>query len=103
MGSGHVSLPSFEGLPALPQEDEGLIGRRTECEALDQLLGSVRAGESRVLVVHGALAGGRISDPAARDADAVTIRETVKAVRESEDWIPGLLPTGEGLLVAVKR
>jgi predicted O-methyltransferase YrrM len=56
-----------------------------------------------VLAVHGALAGGRISDPAARDADTVTIRETVKAVRESEEWIPALLPTGEGLLVAVKR
>lgn len=56
-----------------------------------------------VLAVHGALAGGRISDPAARDADTVTIRETVKAVRDSEEWTPALLPTGEGLLVAVKR
>ena len=56
-----------------------------------------------VLAVYGALAGGRIGDPAARDADTVTIRETVKAVRESDDWIPALLPAGEGLLVAVKR
>ena len=56
-----------------------------------------------VLAVHGALAGGRIGDPAARDADTVTIRETVKAVRDSEDWIPALLPTGAGLLVAVRR
>jgi predicted O-methyltransferase YrrM len=56
-----------------------------------------------VLAVHGALAGGRIGDPAARDPDTITIRETVKAVRESEDWIPALLPTGDGLLVAVRR
>jgi predicted O-methyltransferase YrrM len=56
-----------------------------------------------VLAVHGALAGGRISDPSARDADTVTIRETVKAIRDSEDWIPALLPSGEGLLIAVKR
>jgi predicted O-methyltransferase YrrM len=56
-----------------------------------------------VLAVHGALAGGRIGDPAARDADTVTIRETVKAVRDSDDWIPALLPAGEGLLVAVKQ
>ena len=56
-----------------------------------------------VLAVNGALAGGRISDPAARDSDTVTIRETVKAIRESEDWIPALLPSGEGLLIAVKR
>ena len=33
----------------------------------------------------------------------VTVREVVKAVRESEEWTPALLPTGEGLLVAVKR
>ena len=56
-----------------------------------------------VLAVHGALAGGRIGDPAARDPDTITIRETVKAVRESEEWIPALLPTGGGLLVAVRR
>lgn len=56
-----------------------------------------------VLAVHGALAGGRISDPAARDSDTVTIRETVKAIRESEDWTPALLPSGEGLLIAVRR
>ncbi|WP_067509850.1 O-methyltransferase [Actinoplanes sp. TFC3] len=56
-----------------------------------------------ILVVNGALAGGRISDPAARDVDTITIRETVKAVRESEDWIPALIPSGGGLLTAVKR
>jgi hypothetical protein len=33
----------------------------------------------------------------------VTIREVVKAVRESEEWIPALLPVGDGLLAAVKR
>jgi DNA-binding CsgD family transcriptional regulator len=31
----------------------GLTDRRAECRALDQLLEAVRAGESRVLVVHG--------------------------------------------------
>ena len=56
-----------------------------------------------VLALHGALAGGRISDPAARDAYTVTIRQTVRAIRESEEWIPAFLPAGDGLLVAVKR
>ncbi len=56
-----------------------------------------------VLAVHGALAGGRIGDPAARDAGTVTVREMVKAVRESDDWMPALLPVGDGLLVAVRR
>lgn len=56
-----------------------------------------------VLIVNGALAGGRIGDPAARDVDTLTIRETVRTVRESEDWIPALIPSGAGLLAAVKR
>ena len=55
-----------------------------------------------MLALNGALAGGRIGDPAARDVETVTIRETVKAIRESEQWIPALLPVGHGLLAAVK-
>jgi predicted O-methyltransferase YrrM len=56
-----------------------------------------------MLAVNGALAGGRIGDPAARDPETVTVREMVKAIRESDDWIPALLPVGDGLLTAVKR
>ncbi|WP_433533371.1 O-methyltransferase [Micromonospora sp. CA-263727] len=55
-----------------------------------------------VLVLNGAFAGGRIGDPAARDAETVTVRETVKAIRESEHWIPALLPVGHGLLAAIR-
>jgi predicted O-methyltransferase YrrM len=56
-----------------------------------------------VLLVNGALAGGRINDPTARDVDTITIRETVKSIRESDEWIPAIVPTGAGLLAAVKR
>lgn len=56
-----------------------------------------------VLVLNGAMAGGRIADPTARDVDTVTLRETVKAVRDAEEWIPALIPAGAGLLAAVKR
>lgn len=56
-----------------------------------------------VLALNGALAGGRIGDPAARDLETVAVREVVKSVRESEAWIPALLPAGAGLLAAVKR
>jgi len=56
-----------------------------------------------VLVVNGAMANGRISDPAARDVDTLTIRETVRSVREAEEWIPAVIPSGAGLLTAVKR
>jgi predicted O-methyltransferase YrrM len=56
-----------------------------------------------VLAINGAMAGGRISDPSARDVDTLTIRETVRLVRESEEWIPAIIPSGAGLLAAVKR
>ena len=56
------------------------------------------------LIINGALAGGRITDPTARDVDTLTIRETVKLIRDAEDvWIPALIPAGAGLLAAVKR
>ncbi|MER7166140.1 O-methyltransferase [Micromonospora sp. NPDC000207] len=54
-----------------------------------------------VLVLNGAFADGRIGDPSARDVETVTVRETIKAIRESEHWIPALLPVGHGLLAAV--
>ncbi|HEX6969819.1 MAG TPA: O-methyltransferase [Micromonosporaceae bacterium] len=56
-----------------------------------------------MLAIHRVLAGGRIGDPAARDLETVTVREVVKTVRESDEWVPALLPAGEGLLAAVKR
>nr|WP_264567103.1 O-methyltransferase [Micromonospora purpureochromogenes] len=55
-----------------------------------------------VLALNGALAAGRIGDPAARDVETVTVREAIKAIRESENWVPALLPVGHGLLAAVK-
>ena len=56
-----------------------------------------------VLLLGRALAGGRVADPTMRDAETVALRETVKALRDSEDWIPAVLPVGGGLLVAAKR
>jgi predicted O-methyltransferase YrrM len=56
-----------------------------------------------VLVLGSALAGGKVADPAIRDPDTVTLREVVKALREADEWIPAMLPTGDGLLCAVKR
>jgi predicted O-methyltransferase YrrM len=56
-----------------------------------------------VLAVNGALAGGRIADPAARDPQTVALREVVRGLREAEEWIGALLPVGDGLVAAVKR
>ncbi|MGM0384865.1 MAG: O-methyltransferase [Actinomycetota bacterium] len=56
-----------------------------------------------VLVVNDALSGGRVADPARRDELTVAIRELGKHVRSLEDAVPALLPSGEGLLIAVRR
>jgi predicted O-methyltransferase YrrM len=55
-----------------------------------------------MLVVNGALTGGRVADPAARDPRTVLLREVIKAVRDAEEWISALLPVGDGLLAAVR-
>jgi predicted O-methyltransferase YrrM len=56
-----------------------------------------------VLVLGAALAAGKVTDPTVRDPETVALREVVKALRESDEWIPALLPTRDGLLCAVKR
>lgn len=78
---------------------DGDIGEYPACVSAAHRL--LRSGGT--LVVNGSLGGGRVADPAARDRDTVTIRELVKAVRDAEEWIPALVPVGDGLLVAVRR
>ncbi|WP_203916140.1 O-methyltransferase [Rugosimonospora africana] len=56
-----------------------------------------------ILAINGVLADGKVADPAARDPETVVLRELVKALREAEEWLPALLPVGNGLLAAVKR
>lgn len=56
-----------------------------------------------ILAVNGALAGGRVADPAARDEQTAMLREVVKELREAREWLPALLGVGDGLLAAVKR
>ncbi|WP_082309882.1 ATP-binding protein [Nonomuraea sp. SBT364] len=41
------------GIVGQRRRSAGLLGRGTECAVLDELIRAVRAGESRVLVVHG--------------------------------------------------
>lgn len=43
------------------------------------------------------------SDPAARDAETVTLRETGRHLRDGDDFTVALLPVGDGVLVAVRR
>ena len=55
------------------------------------------------MLIDSALGGGKVADPTQRDPITISRRETIKAIRESDDrWAPMLLPLGEGVLVATK-
>lgn len=70
-------------------------------ENLDYLTAAVRLLRPGGSVVFaGALRGGRVADPAARDAETVAMRELAKAVRDDGRLVPAMIPVGSGLLVA---
>lgn len=68
---------------------------------LEQALRLLRPGG--VLAVDNALWHDKVADPAQRDETTTAIREMGKRVRENERLVPAMLPTGDGLLVAVVR
>jgi predicted O-methyltransferase YrrM len=105
-GSGRVRLIAGEALNVLPRLSDGaydlVFCDAARSENLDYLAAALRLLRPGGLVVFaGALAGGRVADPAARDAEAVSLRELTKAVREQERLTPALLPVGPGLLAGV--
>jgi predicted O-methyltransferase YrrM len=56
-----------------------------------------------VVAFDNALWHGRVPDPSVRDSETLAVRELLKAVRDDEDLVPSLLPSGDGLLAAVLR
>lgn len=55
-----------------------------------------------LVVFNGALLGGRVADPAQRDAATIAVRALVNDSREDERVRPLLVPVGDGVLVAQK-
>ncbi|MBB6403812.1 O-methyltransferase [Arthrobacter sp. AZCC_0090] len=55
------------------------------------------------LVINDALDKDKVSNPAARDSTTVVLRQIGKAIRDDERLSSAMLPTGDGLLVAVKK
>ena len=53
--NAHLTLLEAARPPVLagPAPERGLLGRRSECEALDRLVADLRAGQSQVLVLRG--------------------------------------------------
>jgi predicted O-methyltransferase YrrM len=106
--AGRTRIITGRALDVLPRLADGVYDMvfadadRTEVAAYaEAALRLLRSGGA--LVLNGALAGGRIDDPAARDVETVTLRQTLKTIRDSDTWIPAVIPTGAGFLAAVKR
>ncbi|MET8683504.1 O-methyltransferase [Streptomyces sp. NPDC004732] len=73
-------------------------------ESLEYLAESLRLLRPGGLVCfEGVFADGRTVDSGPQPVEVLRLRELLRAVRESQDLIPSLLPVGDGLLCAVKR
>ena len=68
---------------------------------VDHALRMLRHGG--LLVLDNALWHSRVPDPAQRDHNTTAIRETLKRVRGEDELLSALVPSGDGLLVAVRR
>ena len=99
---------SGRALDVLPRLTDGVYDlvfvdgdKESAAAYVEQAVRLLRPGG--VLAVAGALWHDRVADPARRDETTTAVRELGRTVRADERLLPALLPTGDGLLVAVKR
>ena len=55
-----------------------------------------------LILINDALDGGKVADPAVRDASTNTLRQVGKTLRTNDQLVSTLVPAGNGLLMAVK-
>ena len=72
--------------------------RAQNADYLSAALRLLRLGGLVVFV--GALNGGKVAEPTARDAETLALRELGRIIREESRLVPALFPIGGGLLVA---
>ncbi len=100
-----IAGPALEVLPRLTDGAYDLVlidGDKTEYPAyVEQALRLLRSGG--VLAMDNMLWHDKVADPAARDETTTILRDLGKQLRDDEGLVPALLPTGDGLFVAVKR
>lgn len=70
-------------------------------EYVEQGLRLLRPGG--VLAVDGALSHDRVADPARRDEVTTIVRDVGRRLRDDDRVLPALVPSGNGLLLAVRR
>lgn len=56
-----------------------------------------------MLILNDALDHGKVADPAVREGSTNILRQVGKAVRDNDELFSVILPTGDGLLLAVKK
>ena len=104
--SGRVRLIQGRALEVLPRLSEAAYdlvfcdaARSENADYLAAALTLLRPGG--LVVFAGGLAGGRVAEPTARDAETVAMRELARTVRDEERLTSALIPVGTGLLVGV--
>ena len=103
--SGRARLIAGRALEVLPRLSDAaydlVFCDAHRAENPDYLEASLRLLRPGGLVVFAsALAGGKVADPSARDADTVALRELARTVRDETRLVAAALPVGQGLLVA---
>ncbi|HCX85137.1 MAG TPA: methyltransferase [Micrococcales bacterium] len=96
---------ALEVLPRLANGSYDLVVLDGEVAELSDLLVQatrlLRSGGT--LAIPHALWFDRVADPARRDPETVAMREVVRTLAEDEGWLTALVPSGTGVLLAVRR
>ena len=103
--SGRARLIGGRALDVLPRLSDRAYdlvfcdaNRGENLDYLDAALRLLRPGGT--VVFAGALAGGKVAESSARDADVLALRELAKVVRDEPRLASAAIPVGQGLLAA---
>ena len=100
-----ISGRALDVLPRLTDSAYDLVFIDADTESypayVEQALRLLRPGG--VIALDNALWHDRVADPARRDETTTTIREVGRTLRAEPGVLTAMLPTGDGLLLAVRR